>query len=251
MPARRQLSLFVHEDARAPWDALRRNLDPVQHRLIPAHVTLCRDEEPYPDAPEALAARLAAAPALRLVFGPPEPFDGHGLRLPCVDGEAGFHALRAQALGTSSARRHQAHLTLAHPRNPHASGNRPGAWAHVPSRTVLVFDAVQAIVQTEPDAPWKVQASIQLQPLPLAQLPNLGPRSQAMLAEAGLHTWSDLAQLGAVVAYARVRSTQPRASLNLLWALEGALTGLRWQDVAREHRTSLLLALESVEQQRG
>ena len=33
-------------------------------------------------------------------------------------------------------------------------------------------------------------------------------------------------------------------SLNLLWAMEGALTGVHWQVVAREHRASLLLALE-------
>ncbi|MCM0610232.1 MAG: TfoX/Sxy family DNA transformation protein [Ideonella sp. WA131b] len=32
---------------------------------------------------------------------------------------------------------------------------------------------------------------------------------------------------------------------NLLWALEGALTGLPWQVVAKEHRLSLLLALEA------
>ncbi len=30
--------------------------------------------------------------------------------------------------------------------------------------------------------------------------------------------------------------------MNLLWALEGAISGLHWQEVAREHRTSLLLA---------
>ena len=35
--------------------------------------------------------------------------------------------------------------------------------------------------------------------------------------------------------------------VNLLWALEGALTGLPWQAVARDHRTSLLLALETHE----
>jgi DNA transformation protein len=49
-----------------------------------------------------------------------------------------------------------------------------------------------------------------------------------------------------VAAYAQVKRTQPNASLNLLWALEGALTDTRWQDVARLHRTSLLLALESM-----
>jgi hypothetical protein len=36
------------------------------------------------------------------------------------------------------------------------------------------------------------------------------------------------------------------ASLNLLWALEGALTGLPWRVVAQEHRLSLLLALEAL-----
>ncbi len=71
-----------------------------------------------------------------------------------------------------------------------------------------------------------------------------------MLADVGIDSVSALRRLGAVAAYAKVKTTHPRASLNLLWALEGALTGLRWQDVAREHRTSLLLALESLEQQR-
>lgn len=81
-------------------------------------------------------------------------------------------------------------------------------------------------------------------------LPNLGPVSRQMLADAGIDSVQALRRLGAVAAYARVKGLHPRASLNLLWALEGALTGLRWQDVAREHRTSLLLALESLEQQR-
>ena len=36
-------------------------------------------------------------------------------------------------------------------------------------------------------------------------------------------------------------------SLNLLWAIESALTGVPWQEIARRHRTSLLLALEQHE----
>lgn len=78
----------------------------------------------------------------------------------------------------------------------------------------------------------------------IQDLDNLGPKSQAMLQSAGIHSIAQLRKLGAVVAYARVRQVCPRASLNLLWALEGALTHLPWQTVAREHRTSLLLALE-------
>jgi len=78
----------------------------------------------------------------------------------------------------------------------------------------------------------------------IKDLDNLGPKSQEMLLAAGIQTVAQLRKLGAVAAYARVKQSSPRASLNLLWALEGALTDLPWQTVAREHRTSLLLALE-------
>jgi DNA transformation protein len=78
----------------------------------------------------------------------------------------------------------------------------------------------------------------------IADLPNLGPKSQDMLAAAQIMTVTQLRKLGAVAAYARVKQKNASASLNLLWALEGALTDLPWQVVAREHRTSLLLALE-------
>jgi DNA transformation protein len=82
----------------------------------------------------------------------------------------------------------------------------------------------------------------------MADLPNLGPRSQALLMAAGITSIEALRQLGSVAAYAQARrAAGARASLNLLWALEGALTGLPWQVVAREHRTSLLLALEQYE----
>jgi DNA transformation protein len=84
-------------------------------------------------------------------------------------------------------------------------------------------------------------------PASLSTLPNLGPKSRAMLAAAGITSLAQLRRLGAVAAYSRVRRRSPKASLNLLWALEGALTGLPWQQVAREHRTSLLLALETHE----
>ena len=40
-------------------------------------------------------------------------------------------------------------------------------------------------------------------------------------------------------------------SLNLLWAIEAALCGESWQTVAREHRTSLLLALDAQENDRS
>lgn len=85
----------------------------------------------------------------------------------------------------------------------------------------------------------------------LADLPGLGPKSQQMLARAGITTLARLRQLGAVAAYARVKQVDVKASLNLLWALEGALTDQHWQQVARDQRTSLLLALEHCQKTQG
>ena len=36
-------------------------------------------------------------------------------------------------------------------------------------------------------------------------------------------------------------------SLNFLWGLEGLLTGEQWRSIAKNHRASLLLALEEAE----
>lgn len=80
-----------------------------------------------------------------------------------------------------------------------------------------------------------------------AQLPGLGPASVRMLAAAGLHDVSSLRRAGAVAAFHAVRRADRRASLNLLWALEGALSGRAWQEVARTERMRLLLALDDLE----
>ena len=82
----------------------------------------------------------------------------------------------------------------------------------------------------------------------IADLPNLGPKSERVLAGVGIASVEQLRKMGAVAAYVKAKRSNANVSLNLLWALEGALTGLSWQEVARIHRTSLLLAVEDYEQ---
>ena len=84
-------------------------------------------------------------------------------------------------------------------------------------------------------------------PTKIGSLPGLGPKSQAMLATAGIDSIQKLTGLGSVQAYLMVKRAGCNPSLNLLWALEGALSGAHWQQVARLHRTSLLMALEDME----
>jgi len=81
----------------------------------------------------------------------------------------------------------------------------------------------------------------------VADLAGLGPKSRTMLARTGITTVGQLRALGSVSAYVLAKRTNGNASLNLLWALEGAISGESWQTVARLHRTSLLLALEERE----
>jgi len=81
----------------------------------------------------------------------------------------------------------------------------------------------------------------------IADLKSLGPKSQAMLEHAGINSVEQIQELGAVAAYVLTKRVNGNVSLNLLWALESALTGMPWQQVAREHRLSLLLALEKAE----
>jgi predicted flap endonuclease-1-like 5' DNA nuclease len=78
----------------------------------------------------------------------------------------------------------------------------------------------------------------------LAMLPNLGPESAQWLAAAGITTPTQLRRRGALAAFLAVRRLQPRASLNLLYALQGAVDGAHWIEVRRTRRLELALAVE-------
>lgn len=79
----------------------------------------------------------------------------------------------------------------------------------------------------------------------IRKLRNLGPQSEAMLAKAGVFTVEQLLRVGSVQAFLAVKRLGGKPSLNLLWAIEGALSDRSWQDVAKNDRLSLLLKLEA------
>jgi len=89
-----------------------------------------------------------------------------------------------------------------------------------------------------------MSATPRLDESPLRSLPNLGPASERMLHAAGIRTPGDLRALGAVPAFLAVRRAGRKPSLNLLWALEGALSGRDWKAVAQHERTALLMQLD-------
>ena len=79
----------------------------------------------------------------------------------------------------------------------------------------------------------------------IRDLLNLGEKSEHMLAAAGIETVTQLQQLGAVQAYLQVRDSGVPVSLNLLYALEGALTNTHWNRLPTDVRESLLMAVDA------
>jgi hypothetical protein len=162
-----QLSLYVPEPMATTLGALRQTLDPIQSSLIPAHVTLCREGELEAVSADDCRARLALFPAgcIALQFGWPEPFSEHGILLPCIAGEDPFIQLRQHILGKSDLRRQAPHITLAHPRNPKASGNSLARARVLPREISIAFSEVRWIEQHGND-PWRV---LDVMPIGLGQ----------------------------------------------------------------------------------
>ena len=152
MNTRRQLSLYVPRTEGVLLEAVRQVLDPVQAGLIPAHVTLCREDEigQVSAAKIELWLRTSAAQPVMLGFGNPVNFDGHGVLLPCVAGEQAFHQLRSNVLGATAIRRNAPHITLAHPRNPlPAKGSLVDAMG-LPENLSFTFATIVSIEQATP-----------------------------------------------------------------------------------------------------
>lgn len=77
------------------------------------------------------------------------------------------------------------------------------------------------------------------------KLRNIGPKSAAWLRQVGLRSREELAAAGTVDAFMRVKRAGFKPSLNLLYALEGALLDCHWQDVPDARRSELVAAAEA------
>ena len=73
----------------------------------------------------------------------------------------------------------------------------------------------------------------------LQHLKNLGKTSAQWLHAVGIHSAADLRRLGAVDAYRAVKARGFRASKVLLYAIEGALQDVHWNDIPAERKEAL------------
>jgi len=76
----------------------------------------------------------------------------------------------------------------------------------------------------------------------VGELPNIGKRIAEELKAAGIATEEDLAAEGAVGALLRLNGLSfDEGCLNKLYALEGAIRGVRWHFLDKERKEALKL----------
>jgi len=70
----------------------------------------------------------------------------------------------------------------------------------------------------------------------LTKLPNIGPTLADKLQGIGIMNFDDLLKMGSVEAAIRIGTADITACCNTLYALEGAIRGIRWHDFSIEDR---------------
>lgn len=73
----------------------------------------------------------------------------------------------------------------------------------------------------------------------LSELPNIGEELERKLGLVGIHTQDELVGLGSVAAVRQISDVQDAGCINMLYALEGAINGIRWHKLPAEHKQKI------------
>ncbi len=73
----------------------------------------------------------------------------------------------------------------------------------------------------------------------LSKLPNISKVIEEKLNESGVETVAQLQELGSKEAFVRIRLRDNTACVNMLCALEGAIQGIRWHQLADDKKQEL------------
>jgi len=145
-PFRRQLSLLLPEPERAVVDSVRQRIDPLQHAIIPAHVTLCREDEIGSWASIQSALSSLQGFDFTLSFAGPKSLPDGCLLLPVSGPTKSYDNLRSKILG-DSCKSHDPHITILHPRNSAGRKDDLAELATVAFPTTVHFTEISVIEQ--------------------------------------------------------------------------------------------------------
>ncbi|WP_144391297.1 TfoX/Sxy family DNA transformation protein [Pleionea sediminis] len=81
----------------------------------------------------------------------------------------------------------------------------------------------------------------------ITELKNLGPKSAKLLRGVGINSRSELESLGCIAAYKLLQAAEEKISLNLLYAMYGALHDIHWAQLPESVKHDLIAAVQSSE----
>jgi DNA transformation protein len=73
----------------------------------------------------------------------------------------------------------------------------------------------------------------------LSTLPNIGKVVEQQLNQVGINTIDQLTEIGSKDAWLRIKCIDDSACINRLYALQGAIEGIRWHDLSAEVKAEL------------
>ena len=80
----------------------------------------------------------------------------------------------------------------------------------------------------------------------LSEVVNIGKELEKRLEAVGIQNLADLAEVGPVGVLLRLDALQAPGCLNMLYALEGALRGMRWHNLPAEVKNAMKTELAAV-----
>ncbi|NJW53650.1 2'-5' RNA ligase family protein [Salinimicrobium oceani] len=154
---RKQLTLFI-DDASGNIERIRATYNPVQFSIIPAHVTLCREDElEFIDDILARIRTISLEKPLHVAFqGVERSADGKGVFMPSSGENEEFRELRQNVLGETNLKKEQVpHITLMHPRNSTCDDEIFEQIKQYELPVTLEFEKISLIEQSD-DGKWKL-----------------------------------------------------------------------------------------------
>ena len=74
----------------------------------------------------------------------------------------------------------------------------------------------------------------------MSRIKNIGPKSESWLNDIGIFTVDDVEAIGVVEVYKRLKLSRPNISLVMLYALQGAVMDMHWQEIPDDVREDLI-----------
>lgn len=73
----------------------------------------------------------------------------------------------------------------------------------------------------------------------LSNLPNIGKKLEEQLNNIGITSAEELQSIGSKEAWLKIKSIDSSACINRLYALEGAIQGIRWHSLPKSTKDDL------------